>query len=129
MLLRGMPGIWKGRHRLILGWLVCRQALFPGQKTWEELARWTPASLTAWRFHRLWKASSWSIHLLVPWWAEEALHTLPPPKAGTLYLVGDGSEKPKRGTQNPLAQKGRKSEHHPWLFGMRFVLLLANGDV
>jgi len=71
----------------------------------------------------------WSIHLLVAWWAEEALHILPPPKDGTLHLVGDGSEKPKRGTQNPLAQKGRKSEHHPWFFGIRFALLIANWDV
>ena len=129
MLFRGMPGIWKGRHRLILCWLVCMQALFPGQKTLEELARWTPASITVWRFRRLLKASYWSIHMLVAWWAEEALHTLPPPKDGTLHLVGDGSEKPKRGTQNPLAQKGRQSEHHPWFFGMRFVLLIANWDV
>jgi hypothetical protein len=128
-LFRGMPGIWKGRPRLILGWLVCMQALFPGHKTLEELARWTPASLTVWRFRRLLKASYWSIHLLVTWWAEEALHTLPSPKDGTLHLVGDGSEKPKRGTQNPLAQKGRKSEQHPWFFGIRFVLLIANWDV
>jgi Transposase DDE domain len=28
-----------------------------------------------------------------------------------------------------VAQKGRKSEHHPWFFGMRFVLLIANWDV
>jgi len=53
---------------------------------------------------------------------------LPPPSDGTLYLGGDGSEKPKRGTQNPLAQKGRKSEHHPWFFGIRFALLIVNWD-
>jgi hypothetical protein len=28
-----------------------------------------------------------------------------------------------------LAQKGRKSEHHPWFFGIRFALLIVNGDV
>ena len=55
--------------------------------------------------------------------------TLPPPKDGTLHLVGDGSVKPKRGTQNPLAQKGRKSEHQPWFFGIRFALLIATWDV
>src|SRR5215468_6767319 len=129
MLFRGMTGIWKGRHRLILCWLVCMQALFPGQKTLEELARWTPASITAWRFRRLLKASYWDIHLLVEWWVQEALNTLPPPKDGTVYLVGDGSHKPKRGTQNPLAQKGRKSEHQPWFFGIRFALLIANWDI
>jgi len=66
------------------------QALFPGQKTLEELARWTPASITVWRFRRLLKASYWSIHVLMAWWAEEALHTLPPPKDGTLQLEGNG---------------------------------------
>jgi len=129
MLFRGMPGIWKSRHRLMLCWLVFMQALFPGHKTLEELARWTPAQVTAWRFRRLLKASYWNMHLLVEWWVQEALNPLPPPKDGTLHLVGDGSEKPKRGTQNPLAQKGRKSEHHPWFFGIRFALLIANWDV
>src|SRR5262245_43651160 len=125
VLFRGMPGIWKSRHRLILGWRVCMQALFPGRKTLEELARWTPGSITAWRLRRVLKATYWNIHLLVTWWVEEALHTLPPPTDGTLYLGGDGRVKPKRGTQHPVAQKGRKSEPQPWVFGVRFALLIA----
>ena len=129
ILFRGMPGIWRHRHRLILCWLVVMQALFPGRKTLEELAHWTPAQVTAWRFRRVLKAAYWNIHVLVEWWGQEALNTLPPPKDGTLFLVGDGSEKPKRGTRNPLAQKGRKSEHHPWFFGMRLALLIVNWDV
>jgi len=129
VLFRGMPGMWKSRHRLILCWLVCMQALYPGRKTLAELARWTPAQVTVWRFRRLLKASYWNVHLLVEWWAQEALATLPPPSDGTLYLGGDGSEKPKRGTQNPLAQKGRKSEHHPWFFGIRFALLIVHWDI
>ena len=76
ILFRGMPGIWKGRHRLILCWLVFMQALFPGQKTLEELARWTPAQITAWRFRRMLKASYWNVHLLVAWWVQEALQDL-----------------------------------------------------
>ena len=126
---RGMPGIWKSRHRLMLCWLVVMQALFPGRKTLAELPRWTPAHVTVWRLRRLLKAAYWDVHLLVAWWVEEALQTLPPPKDGTLYLVGDGRVKPKRGTQNPLAQKGRKSEHQPWFFGIRFALLIATWDV
>ena len=129
LLFRGMPGLWKSRHRLLLCWLVVMQALFPGRKTLAELARWTPAHVTVWRLRRLLKATYWDVHLLVAWWVEVALQTLPPPKDGTLYLVGDGSVKPKRGTQNPLAQKGRKSEHQPWFFGIRFVLLIATWDV
>ena len=128
-LFRGMPGIWQSRHRLILCWLVCLQALYPGQKTLAERARWTPAQVTVWRCRRLRKASDWNVHGLVEWWGQEALNTLPPPKDGTLYLVGDGSVKPKRGMQNPLAQKGRKSEHQPGFFGIRFALLIAHWDV
>ena len=129
ILFRGMPGMWKSRHRLVLCWLVVLQALFPGRKTLAELARWSPASITVWRLRRVLKAAYWDVHLLVEWWAQEALNALPPPKDGRLYVVGDGSEKPKRGTQNPLAQKGRKSEHHPWFFGIRFALLIVNWDV
>jgi hypothetical protein len=102
VLFRGMPGIWKSRHRLLLCWLVVMQALFPGRKTVEELARWTPGSITVWRLRRVLKAAYWDVHVLVAWWVEEAVRTLPPPKDGTLYLAGDGSVKPKRGTQNPL---------------------------
>ena len=128
VLFRGMPGMWKSRHRLLLCWLVFMQALSPGRKTLAELARWTPAQVTGWRLRRLLKASYWHVHLLVAWWAQEALATLPPPRDGTLSLGGDGSAKPKRGTQNPLAQKGRTSEHHPWFFGIRFALLIVNWE-
>jgi hypothetical protein len=129
ILFRGMPGIWKSRHRLVLCWLVFMQALYPGRKTLAELARWTPAQVTVWRLRRLLKAGYWNIHLLVEWWVQEAFNTLPPPKDGTLYLGGDGSVKPKRGTKNPMAQKGRKSEHQPGFWGVRFALLIATWDV
>ena len=129
ILFRGMPGIWKSRHRLLLCGLVFRQALYPGRQTVAELARWTPAQRTGWRLRRLLKASYWHVHVLVEWWVQAALATLPPPKDGPRYLVGDGSEKPQRGTQNPLAQKGRKSAHHPWFFGMRCARLIVNWDV
>ena len=54
---RGMPTMWRGRHRLIFGWLVFMQAVHPGRPTLGERARGTPAALTAWRFGRLLKAA------------------------------------------------------------------------
>ena len=54
--------------------------------------------------------------------------TLPPPANGILSLFGDGSHADKRGTKNPVAQKGRISKHHPWFLGLRFVLLMAAWD-
>jgi hypothetical protein len=103
-------------------------ALFPGRKTLAELARWTPAQVTAWRWRRLLKASYWDVHLLIEWWFQEAMQTLPAPADGIVYLVGDGSDKSKRGKKNPLAQKGRKSPHKPWFFGIRFALLIVNWE-
>ena len=66
--------------------------------------------------------------LIISWLAQDVLATLPPPSNGILYLFGDGSHADKRGVKNPVAQKGRKSQHHPWFFGIRFVLLMAAWD-
>jgi Transposase DDE domain len=125
---RGMPTVWRGRHRLLLCWLIFMHAVSPGRKTLEEMARWTPATITAWRFGRLLKAAYWNVHLIVSWLAQDLLATLPPPTNGVLYLFGDGSHADKRGTKNPVAQKGRNSQHHPWFFGLRFVVLMAAWD-
>jgi hypothetical protein len=128
VVLRGMPTVWRGRHRLLLCWLVFMQAVHPGRKTLEEMARWTPATITAWRFGRLLKAAYWNVHLLVHWLAQDLLATLPPPPNGLLYLFGDGSHADKPGSKNPMAQKGRTSKHHPWFFGLRFALVMAAWD-
>jgi hypothetical protein len=102
-LFRGMPGMWKSRHRLVRGWLVVRQALCPGQKTLEDLAHWPPTSSTAWRCRRVLKATYWDGHLLGAWWGQAALTTLPPPKDGGLY-VGGGT-----GVRHPMHIKLRLS--------------------
>jgi hypothetical protein len=128
MVFRGMPTVWRSRHRLILCWLIFMPAMHPGRTTLEEMARWTPATITAWRFGGLLKAAYWNVHLLISWLAQDLLATLPPSPHGGLYLCGDGSHADKRGTKNPVAQKGRISQHHPWFFGLRFVLLMAAWD-
>jgi hypothetical protein len=58
-----MPGVWKSHHRLTLCWLIFMQAIHPGRNTSEEMARWTPGAITAWRFSRLLKASYWKVHV------------------------------------------------------------------
>src|SRR5262249_39825146 len=50
------------------------------------------------------------------------------PANGIVYLFGDGSHADKRGSKTPVAQKGRISQHHPWFFGLRFVVLMAAWD-
>src|SRR6516165_2024302 len=39
MVFRGMPTVWRGRHRLIFCWLIFIQAVHPGRKTLEEMAK------------------------------------------------------------------------------------------
>lgn len=57
------------------------------------------------------------------------MQTLPPPADRVITLTGDGRDKSKRGKHNPLAQKGRHSEHPPWFFGVRFALLIVRWNV
>jgi hypothetical protein len=128
LVFRGMPTGWRGRHRLIFCWLIFMQAVSPGRKTLAEMARGTPATITAWRFGRVLKAAYWNVPLLVSWLAQDLLTTLPAPANGILSLFGDGSHADKRGTKNPMAQKGRISQHPPWFVGLRFVLLMAAWD-
>jgi hypothetical protein len=128
LVFRSMPTVWRGRHRLIFCWLIFMQAVSPGRKTLAEMARWTPATLTAGRFGRVLKAAYWNVHLLVSWLAQDLVATLPAPANGILYLFGDGSHADQRGPKNPMAQQGRISQHHPWFFGLRFVLLMAAWD-
>lgn len=101
--LRGMPGVWKSRHHLLLCWLIFMQVVFPDPKKLKEQARWTPTFITEWRFRRLLAATYWSIQVLVTWFAYEAIKAFPASEDGILYLIGDGSEKPKRGKKHPVA--------------------------
>src|SRR5262249_19153438 len=117
-----------GRHRLLLCWLLFMQAVPPGRQTLEEMAKWTPATLTAWRFGRLLKAAYGNVQLLVSWLAQALLATLPPPTHGILSLFGDGSHADKRGLKHPVAQRGRISQPQPWFLGLRFVRLMAAWD-
>src|SRR3977135_155777 len=91
MIFRGMPTVWRGRHRLIFCWLIFIQAVHPGRKTLEEMARWTPATLTAWRFGRLLNPVYGIVHLLVSGLAQDLVAPLPAPANGILSLFGDGS--------------------------------------
>jgi hypothetical protein len=44
-------------------------------------------------------------------------------------VIGDGSHKPKRAKQSPIAPKGRNAKHKDWFFGIRFALLIVAWDV
>ena len=126
---RGMPGVWKSHHRMVLCWLIVMQAVYPGCKTLNDLSCWSPRAITEWRLRRLLKANYWRVHLLIEWLAHEVMAVLPPAEDGTIYVIGDGSHKPKRSMKKPIVQKGRNSKHNAWFFGIRFALLIVAWDV
>jgi hypothetical protein len=126
---RGMPGAWKPQQRLLLCWRMVLQAVYPGRKTLAARHRWSPQGITAWRCKRVLTARYWCVHRLIAWLADDVMATLPPPADGTIAAIGDGSYTNTRARKNPLAYKGRKSHHHPWLFGIRFALLIVAGYV
>jgi len=64
IIFRGMPGVWKNRHKLIFCWFVYTQALTPNKKTVAELCKWSPAAITEWRFRRFLDATYVNIDLI-----------------------------------------------------------------
>jgi hypothetical protein len=97
VLFKGMPGVWKHRHLLVLDWLVLLQAVVPGRKTIRELSRRSPAHITEWRLRRLLKASYWTVQHLIAWWAEEAMSAFPPPQDGCCIWWGTRAKHPNGG--------------------------------
>lgn len=126
---KGMPSVFRDRHQLIFCWLIVMQAVFPGRKTLKALSEHAPSHITDWRFRRLLKAGYWSVRVVLYWFADEVINSFPPPEDGIIYVVTDTSHKNKRGKKNPVAQKGRESEHHFWFFGILFVVLMVSWDV
>jgi hypothetical protein len=125
ILFNGMPGVWRHRHHLIFCWLIVMQIVASGPKTLTGLSQSAPGFITEWRFRRLLAAGYWSLKVLLHWFAEETIKSLPAPENHVLYVIVDGSKKDKRGLKNPAAQKGRLNEHHSWFFGIKFVVLLV----
>jgi len=125
ILFKGMPGVWRHRHQLIFCWLIVMQIVTSGPRTLAGLSQAAPGFITEWRFRRLLAAGYWSLKVLLHWFAEEAIKSLPAPENHVLYVIVDGSQKDKRGLKNPAAQKGRLNEHHSWFFGIKFVVLMV----
>jgi hypothetical protein len=128
ILFKGMPGVWRHRHRLVFCWLIVMQIVTSGARTLSGLSQSSPGFITEWRFRRLLSAGYWSLKVLLHWFAEEAIKSLPTPQNKVVHVIADGSKKDKRGQKNPAAQKGRMNEHHAWFFGIKFVVLMVAWD-
>ena len=125
ILFKGMPGVWRHRHQLLFHWLIVMQIVTSGPRTLAGLSQAAPGFITEWRFRRLLSAGYWSLKVLLHWFAEETIKSLPAPDDHVLYVIVDGSKKDKRGQKNPAAQKGRLSQHHAWFFGIKFIVLMV----
>jgi hypothetical protein len=113
MIFRGMPTVWRGRHRLLLCGLVFMHAVSPGCKTLAEMARWTPAAITAWRFGRLLKAAYWHVHLPVRWLARDILTALPPPPIVCCLCLATAATPTNATPSIPWRRKGASASLMP----------------
>jgi len=84
------------------------------------MARWTPATITAWRFGRLLKAVYWNVHLIVK--LVGAGISWPPCRRPEWRAVSVWRRQSRRQTwhQESGGPERRISQHHPWFFGLRF---------
>jgi DDE family transposase len=127
--LRVLGPCFRHRHQLVFGWLLVLHIIYGERANLQALARHGPAHLAYQHYRRLLCAAYWCPKTLLWWFADQAMQALPPPEDGILYLVGDSTLKGKRGRKHPVAQNTRLSQHHPYVFGFRIVLLMAQWDV
>jgi len=127
--LRVVVPCFRHRHHLVFSWLLVLHLLYGDRANLKELSRYGPAHLAYQHYRRLLCAAYWCTKTLLWWFAEQTLRAFPPPEDGLLYLVGDSTLKGKRGAKHPVAQKTRLSQHHPYVFGFRIVLLMAQWGV
>jgi hypothetical protein len=127
--LRILGPCFRHRHQLVFSWLLVLHLLYGDRANLKALARHGPPHLAYQQYCRLLCAAYWCTKTLLWWFANQALQAFPPPEDGILYLVGDSTLKGKRGRKHPVAQKTRLSQHHPYVFGFRIVLLMAQWDV
>jgi hypothetical protein len=127
--LRVLRPCFRHRHHLAFSWLLVLHLVYGERANLKALTRHGPAPLAYQQYRRLLCAAYGCTKTLLWWFADQALQAFPPPEDGMLYLVGDSTLKPKRGQQHPVAQKTRLSQHHPYVFGFRLVLLMAQWGV
>jgi hypothetical protein len=98
------------RHHLVFCWLLVCQAVYQDKATLTGLARLTPRHIAERHVRRLLTAAYWNGRVLLWWFADQVMATLPSPVDGVCSLVVDSTLKEKTGQQHPLAKKGRLNE-------------------
>jgi hypothetical protein len=126
--LRVLGPCFRHRHLLVFSWLLVLHLLYGERANLKALARRGPQHMASQHYRRLLCAAYWCTKSWLWWFADQALQVFPPPEDGILDLVGDSTLKGKRGQKHPGAQKTRLSQYHPYVFGFRIVLLMAQWD-
>jgi hypothetical protein len=117
------------RQHLVFSWLLVLHIVYGHRANVQALSRHSPGHLTYHHYRRLLCATYWCTKTLLWWFAAQAMRAFPPPDDGLLYLVGDSTLKGKRGAKPPVAHKTRLSQHHPYVFGFRLVVVMAQWNV
>jgi hypothetical protein len=112
------------RHHLVFCWLLVCQAIYQEKATIKGLARLAPRHIAEWHLRRLLTATYWNWRVLLWWFADQVIATLPAPEDGVCYLVVDSTLKDKTGQKHPLAKKGRLNEYAPYIFGLHIVVVM-----
>jgi hypothetical protein len=127
--LRVLRSCFRYRQHLVCSWLLVLHLVYGDRANLKALARHGPAHLAYQHYRRLLCTTYWYTKTLLWWFADEALQAFPPPEDGVLSLVVDSTLQGTRGPKHPTAQKTRLSQHHPYVFGCRIVILMAQGGV
>jgi Transposase DDE domain len=116
--------MFRHRHHLVFCWLLVCQAIYQEKATITGLARLAPRHIAEWHLRRLLAAGYWNARLLVWWFADPVIATLPPPEDGVCDLVIDRTLKSNTGHKHPLAQKDRLNDYGPYVFGLHLVVVM-----
>jgi Transposase DDE domain len=109
---------------LVFCWFLVSQAVSQEKATVQALAQLTPRHIAEWHLRRLLTAAYWNWRVLLWWFADQVIATLPPPGDGACYRVVDSTLKDKTGQKHPLAKKGRLNEYAPYIFGLHMVVVM-----
>jgi len=116
--------MFRHRHHWLFCWFLVCQAVYQEKATIKGWARLMPHYIAEWHLRRLLTAAYWNWRVLLWWFADQVIATLPPPHDRVCYLVVDSTLKDKTGQKHPLAKKGRLNAYAPYIFGLHIVVVM-----
>jgi hypothetical protein len=118
--------LFRPRHHLVFCWVLVCQAIYHEKATLKGLARVAPRHMAEWHLRRLLTATYWHWRVLLWWFADQVIATLPPPEDGVCSLVVASTLKDKTGPKHPLAKKGRLNAYAPSILGLHLVVVMLH---